>query len=92
MDTPGIDSFGLDDLKYGELIRYFSEWEEINQRYFFCKFKNYRHDNEPDCGIRRFLVSLRKDSEDFQHIFSRLMLWRKFMFAINKKNVKNNRS
>ena len=39
MDTPGIDSFGLDDLKYGELIKYFSEWEEINQRYFFCKLK-----------------------------------------------------
>ncbi len=39
MDTPGIDSFGLDDLKYGELIRYFSEWEEINQRYLFVSLK-----------------------------------------------------
>ena len=92
MDTPGINSFGLDDLKHGELIKYFSEWEEINQRYFFCKFKNCRHHYEPDCGIRRFLVSLRQDSEDFQHISSRLMLWKKLMFAINKKNVKNNRS
>ncbi len=92
MDTPGIDSFGLDDLKQGELIKYFSEWGEINQRYFFCRFKNCRHDYEPDCGIRRFLVSLRKDSENFQHISSRLMLWKKLMFAINKKNVENNRS
>ena len=92
MDTPGIDSFGLDGLKHGELIKYFSEWEEINQRYFFCKFKNCRHDYEPDCGIRRFLVSLKKDSEDFQHISSRLMLWKKLMFTINKKNVENNRS
>ena len=92
MDTPGIDSFGLDDLKHGELVKYFSEWEEINQQYFFCKFKNCSHDCEPDCGIRRFLVSLRKDSEDFQHISSRLMLWKKLMFTINKKNVENNRS
>ena len=92
MDTPGIDSFGLDDVKNSDLLGYFSEWEEINQRYFFCKFKNCRHDGEPDCGIRRFLVSLRKDSEDFQHISSRLILWKKLMFAINKKNVENNRS
>ena len=92
MDTPGIDSFGLDDLKYGELVKYFSEWEEINQQYFFCKFKNCSHDCEPDCGIRRFLVNLRNDSEDFQHISSRLMLWKKLMFTINKKNVENNRS
>ena len=92
MDTPGIDSFGLEDLKYRELVKYFSEWEDINQQYFFCKFKNCSHDCEPDCGIRRFLVNLRKDSEDFQHISSRLMLWKKLMFTINKKNVENNRS
>ena len=52
MDTPGIDSFGLEDLKYRELVKYFSEWEDINQQYFFCKFKNCSHDSEPDCGIR----------------------------------------
>ena len=92
MDTPGIDSFGLEDLKHRELVKYFSEWEDINQQYFFCKFKNCRHDCEPDCGIRRFLVNLRKDSEDFEHISSRLMLWKKLMFTINKKNVENNRS
>ena len=85
MDTSGIDSFGLDDLKHGDLIKYFSEWEEINQRCFFCKFKNCRHDYEPDCGIRRFLVSFRKDSEDFQHISSRLMLWKKLCLPLIKK-------
>ena len=92
MDTPGIDSFGLEDLKHRELVKYFSEWEDINQQYFFCKFKNCSHDCEPDCGIRRFLVNLRNDSEDFEHISSRLMLWKKLMFTINKKNVENNRS
>ena len=92
MDTPGIDSFGLEDLKYRELAQYFSEWEDINQQYFFCKFKNCNHDCEPGCGVRRFLVNLRKDSEDFEHISSRLMLWKKLMFALNKKNVENNRS
>ena len=92
MDTPGIDSFGLEDLKHRELVKYFSEWEDINQQYFFCKFKNCSHDCEPDCGIRRFLVNLRNDSEDFEHISSRLMLWKKLMFTINKKSVENNRS
>ena len=61
MDTPGIDSFGLEDLKYRELVKYFSEWEDINQQYFFCKFKNCSHDCEPDCGIRKFLVNLRNE-------------------------------
>ena len=92
MDTPGIDSFGLKDLKYHELVKYFSEWEDINQQYFFCKFKNCSHDSEPDCGIRKFLVNLRTDSEDFGHMSSRMMLWKKLMFAINKKSVENNRN
>ena len=92
MDTPGIDSFGLEGLKYRELVTYFSEWEDINQQYFFCKFKNCSHDCEPDCGIRKFLVILGNESKDFQHISSRLMLWKKLMFTINKKSVENNRS
>ena len=92
MDTPGIDSFGLENLKYRELVKYFSEWENINQQYFFCKFKNCSHDSEPDCGIRKFLVNLRNNSEDFEHMSSRIMLWNKLMFTINKKRVENNRS
>ena len=35
MDTPGIDSFGLEDLKYRELIKYFSEWEEYKSAILF---------------------------------------------------------
>ena len=92
MDTPGIDSFGLENLTHRELVQYFSEWEVINKQYFFCKFKNCIHDSEPDCGIRRFLVNLRNNSEDFDHISKRLMLWKKLMFALNKKSVKNNQS
>ena len=82
MDTPGIDSFGLENLKHRELVKYFSEWEDINQQYFFCKFKNCKHDREPDCGIQRFLIDLRDDSEDFEHISSRLMLWKKLIFTL----------
>ncbi len=92
MDTPGIDSFGLEDLKYRELVKYFSEWENINQQYFFCKFKNCSHASEPDCGIRKFLNKLRNDSKEFEHISSRIMLWKKLMFTINKKRAENNRS
>ena len=92
MDTPGIDSFGLEDVSYRELVNYFSEWQDINQQYFFCKFKNCSHDCEPECGIQRFLVNLRNESEDFQHVSSRLTLWKKLMFTINKKSVENNRN
>ena len=92
MDTPGMDSFGLENLKRPELMQYFSEWEDINKRYFFCKFKDCIHDREPDCGVRRFIVDLRNDSEDFDHISKRLMLWKKLMFTLNKKSVENNQS
>ena len=92
MDTPGIDSFGLEDLNHRELVKYFSEWEAINQQHFFCKFKNCSHDSEPDCGIQKFLANLRNDSEDFDHMSGRIMLWRKLMLTINKKSVGNNRS
>ncbi|MDA9689320.1 ribosome small subunit-dependent GTPase A [Betaproteobacteria bacterium] len=92
IDTPGIDSFGLESLRCHELAKYFSEWEEINQQNFFCKFKDCRHDCEPGCGVQNFLINLKNDSENFEHLYRRLMLWRKLMFTINKKNVENNRS
>ena len=92
MDTPGIDSFVLEDLNHRELVKYFSEWDDINQRYFFCKFKNCSHDCEPDCGVRRFIANLRNDSKEFEHISSRLMLWKKLMLSLNRKNVGNNRN
>ena len=92
MDTPGIDSFGLEDLKHRELVNYFSEWEDINQHYYVCKFKNCSHDSEPGCGVRRFLANIRDDSEYFEQLSSRLILWKKLMFTLNKKSVENNRN
>ncbi len=60
--------------KYRELVKYFSEWEDINLQYFFCKFRDYAYDCQPDCGIRRFLVKLGNDSEGFNYISTCLVL------------------
>ena len=39
MDTPGIDSFGLEDVKRYELVKYFCEWEEIIRITLFVNSK-----------------------------------------------------
>ncbi len=48
IDTPGIKSFGVWDLKEQDLRSYF---EEIHRESAKCKFPDCRHDNEPDCAI-----------------------------------------
>ncbi len=48
IDTPGIKSFGVWDLKEQDLRSYF---EEIHDESSCCKFPDCRHDNEPECAI-----------------------------------------
>lgn len=48
IDTPGIKSFGVWDLKEQDLRSYF---DEIHAESSKCKFPDCRHDNEPDCAI-----------------------------------------
>ncbi len=48
IDTPGIKSFGVWDLKEQDLRSYFDEIHAESSR---CKFPDCRHDNEPDCAI-----------------------------------------
>ena len=92
LDTPGIDSFGAEDLKKQEILKYFSEWDEISQKNFFCRFNNCQHMQEPNCGIRKFLESLEQDGDNFNHLTSRLKLWKTLMRDLNKKTLKNNQS
>lgn len=49
IDTPGIRSFGIWDLKIEDLELYFPEISELGKT---CKFKNCSHTHEPDCTVR----------------------------------------
>lgn len=48
IDTPGIKSFGVWDLKEQDLRRYF---EEIHAESCHCKFPDCRHNEDPGCAI-----------------------------------------
>lgn len=48
IDTPGIKSFGVWDLKEQDLRRYF---DEIHAESGNCKFPDCRHDEDPGCAI-----------------------------------------
>ena len=49
IDTPGIKSFGLWDVKSDEVKNYFSE---IDAQSTQCKFPDCRHIDEPDCAVK----------------------------------------
>lgn len=48
IDTPGIKSFGIWDLKKNEVEQYFSEIYEIGHR---CKFPDCSHSHESECAV-----------------------------------------
>jgi len=50
IDTPGIKSFGIWDLKKEEISAYFPEILRISAK---CKFPDCSHLNEPDCAVQR---------------------------------------
>ena len=50
IDTPGIKSFGVWDLKREEIEEYFPE---IHQCGLDCKFPDCRHLNETDCAVMK---------------------------------------
>jgi ribosome biogenesis GTPase len=50
IDTPGIKSFGIWDLKKEDVAAYFSEIFELSSE---CKYPDCAHINEPDCAVKR---------------------------------------
>ena len=49
MDTPGIQSFGLNHLKIDDILLHFSDMNHLIGQ---CRFHNCRHLEEPDCAIK----------------------------------------
>lgn len=50
VDTPGIKSFGMWNLKQHEVAQYFVE---ITQHAAFCKYPNCTHIREPGCAVKK---------------------------------------
>jgi ribosome biogenesis GTPase len=50
IDTPGIKSFGIWDLKIDELAAHFPEILALSSE---CKFPDCAHLNEPDCAVKK---------------------------------------
>lgn len=48
IDTPGIKSFGLWNIKKEELEKYYDEIYKVSH---YCKFPNCSHQQEPDCAV-----------------------------------------
>jgi ribosome biogenesis GTPase len=49
IDSPGVREFGLWHIKPEELLQGFSEFKKYSQR---CRFRNCKHQTEPDCAIQ----------------------------------------
>lgn len=48
IDTPGIRSFGMIDMKYDDVSHYFPEIFKISEN---CRFNNCTHTHEPGCAV-----------------------------------------
>ena len=49
IDSPGLQEFGLGHLSAGEIEHAFLELRPLLGK---CRFRNCRHDREPDCAVR----------------------------------------
>ena len=49
IDSPGLQEFGLSHLSAGEIEHAFLELRPLLGK---CRFRNCRHDREPDCAVR----------------------------------------
>ncbi len=53
IDTPGIQKFGIWDLKREDLDHYFPEISEVGRR---CHYLNCTHTHEPECAVREAIL------------------------------------
>lgn len=53
VDTPGIKSFGVWDLKKEDVVTHFSDIKEIGEN---CRFHNCMHLKEPNCAVKKAIA------------------------------------
>ncbi len=54
IDTPGIKEFGMVNFQKDEVSLFFPEMKKLVQ---FCQFNNCTHEHEPNCAIKKGVVS-----------------------------------
>lgn len=64
IDSPGLQAFGLAHLARGEIELGFAEFIAHLSR---CRFRDCRHQNEPDCGIRAAVATGEIDTQRLAH-------------------------
>ena len=62
IDSPGLTAFGLHHLSAGEIAEAFIELRPLLGS---CRFRNCRHDREPDCSVQAALSRGEIDSRRF---------------------------
>jgi len=64
VDSPGLQAFGLAHLTRGEIELGFAEFAPHLGR---CRFRDCRHENEPDCGIKAAVAAGEIDARRLAH-------------------------
>lgn len=67
IDSPGLQAFGLAHLSRGEIELGFSEFVPHLGR---CRYRDCRHDNEPDCGVKAAVAAGRIDPCRLAHFLA----------------------
>lgn len=67
IDSPGLQEFGLAHLTRGEIELGFAEFQA---HLGHCRFRDCRHENEPDCAIKAAVVSGAIDARRLTHFIT----------------------
>jgi ribosome biogenesis GTPase len=68
IDCPGLQEFGLAHLSFGQIEEGFIEFRPYSG---LCRFRDCRHQNEPDCAIKNAVASGNIDQRRYD-IFQRI--------------------
>lgn len=64
IDSPGLQEFGLAHLSFGEIEHAFPEFRPLLGQ---CRFRDCRHEAEPDCAVKKLLLAGGVGSRRYEH-------------------------
>ena len=75
IDTPGIRSFGMLDMKKEEISHYFKEIFAVSEA---CRFNNCTHTHEPGCAVRQAVEKEEISENRYSNYLSMLEEYKKY--------------